>query len=354
MRGLVLQGGGAKGAYQAGAIKALNQRKIYFDCVVGTSIGAINAAFYVVRNFNALDKLWLSTSSEELFGIESKLLLDIDNKNFNKENLKKTFTTIKNIIKNKGIETDAIRKKLTRYINENRFRRSKVDYGLNTFKLSDFKLVEKFKKDIPEGKLVDYILSSAYLPIFKLERIIDDKYYLDGGMQNDCPVDMVIKYGCDEIFVIKLWRRKIRYNNTTKAKINIITPRESLGSIMLFESSKAEYRMKLGYYDTIRYLDKLDGIKYYFKPNNEEYYSKLFDKVTYKRMIKKYNKGLNPKLNKDFIIKILERVCINQNIERFKVYNIPYLITKLKYKLAGKKDNEYYDFIKNIKVDFEN
>ena len=46
MRGLVLEGGGAKGAYEAGAIKALQKKKIYFDGVSGTSIGAINAAFY--------------------------------------------------------------------------------------------------------------------------------------------------------------------------------------------------------------------------------------------------------------------------------------------------------------------
>ena len=33
-RGLVLQGGGAKGAYAAGAIKALTQKKVYFDCAI--------------------------------------------------------------------------------------------------------------------------------------------------------------------------------------------------------------------------------------------------------------------------------------------------------------------------------
>ena len=36
MRGLVLEGGGAKGAYEAGAIKALQKKKIYFDGVSGT------------------------------------------------------------------------------------------------------------------------------------------------------------------------------------------------------------------------------------------------------------------------------------------------------------------------------
>ncbi|MCB1740632.1 MAG: patatin-like phospholipase family protein [Gammaproteobacteria bacterium] len=41
---LVLQGGGALGAYQAGATKALHDRAIDCDWVTGISIGAINAA----------------------------------------------------------------------------------------------------------------------------------------------------------------------------------------------------------------------------------------------------------------------------------------------------------------------
>src|SRR5215203_2600752 len=65
MRALVLQGGGALGAFQAGAFKALyekitredkengNEERPLFDIVAGTSIGAINAALlvsYVIEN----------------------------------------------------------------------------------------------------------------------------------------------------------------------------------------------------------------------------------------------------------------------------------------------------------------
>ncbi|MFX5510216.1 patatin-like phospholipase family protein, partial [Acinetobacter baumannii] len=41
---LVLQGGGALGAYQAGVYQALHENDLTPDWVVGTSIGAINAA----------------------------------------------------------------------------------------------------------------------------------------------------------------------------------------------------------------------------------------------------------------------------------------------------------------------
>src|SRR5271166_2621151 len=41
---LVLQGGGALGAYQAGVYQALNEAGLRPDWVIGTSIGAINAS----------------------------------------------------------------------------------------------------------------------------------------------------------------------------------------------------------------------------------------------------------------------------------------------------------------------
>ena len=42
---LVLQGGGALGAYQVGVYQALSEAGIEPDWVIGTSIGAINGAF---------------------------------------------------------------------------------------------------------------------------------------------------------------------------------------------------------------------------------------------------------------------------------------------------------------------
>ena len=46
-RGLALASGGARGAYQAGSLLLLAEQKIQFNTVAGTSIGALNGAFYV-------------------------------------------------------------------------------------------------------------------------------------------------------------------------------------------------------------------------------------------------------------------------------------------------------------------
>ena len=44
MRGLALEGGGAKGSYEIGAYIALKELGYKFDMVAGTSIGSLNAA----------------------------------------------------------------------------------------------------------------------------------------------------------------------------------------------------------------------------------------------------------------------------------------------------------------------
>lgn len=66
--GLVMQGGGAFGAYECGVVKALNEQYDHFleslDIVSGVSIGAINAAMLVGARgddpVQALENMWLN------------------------------------------------------------------------------------------------------------------------------------------------------------------------------------------------------------------------------------------------------------------------------------------------------
>jgi len=61
---LVLQGGGSLGAYECGVFKSLHQKKIKFDVVAGTSIGAVNAAIISGCKGNdpakELEQFWLT------------------------------------------------------------------------------------------------------------------------------------------------------------------------------------------------------------------------------------------------------------------------------------------------------
>jgi len=67
---LVLQGGGALGAYQAGVYQALHEHDLSPDWIVGTSIGAVNAAIIAGNHRNVrLEKLrsfWDSLAYQDL------------------------------------------------------------------------------------------------------------------------------------------------------------------------------------------------------------------------------------------------------------------------------------------------
>ena len=61
----VLAGGGARGALQVGALRALLESGIRPDLLVGTSIGAINAAFlglhgYTTESLDLLKAAWFA------------------------------------------------------------------------------------------------------------------------------------------------------------------------------------------------------------------------------------------------------------------------------------------------------
>lgn len=66
-RGLVLEGGGAKGAWQFGALQALNEAGIKFDYVAGTSVGALNGALWAAGRLDLGEKLWTSLSLSKVF-----------------------------------------------------------------------------------------------------------------------------------------------------------------------------------------------------------------------------------------------------------------------------------------------
>ena len=53
-KGVVLEGGGTKGAYQIGAYEALRDLVIKITGIAGTSIGALNGAFIAQGDFESM------------------------------------------------------------------------------------------------------------------------------------------------------------------------------------------------------------------------------------------------------------------------------------------------------------
>ena len=65
-RGLVLAGGGARGSYQVGVWRALDELGWTAGAVTGTSVGCLNGAMYVLGQYETARDMWLTIRSEDV------------------------------------------------------------------------------------------------------------------------------------------------------------------------------------------------------------------------------------------------------------------------------------------------
>lgn len=274
MYGLALEGGGVKGAFHMGAVKALLEEGYEFGGVTGTSIGALNGAIIAQGDFEAGYKLWENIDASLLFDIEESQYRKLIDRRFDKELLLKLAAKMRAIIENKGIDTGKMREVVESIVDEAKLRSSDMDFGLVTVSLTDLKPLELYKEDIPEGKMIDYLMASASFPGFKMNPI-EDKYFIDGGLYDNCPINLLAGKGYKEIIAVRTFGmgrvQHVRYRNL---QIRSIVPSEDLGMPLDFNRNLIDRNLKMGYYDTMRSLRGLKGRKYYIIPDNED---KAFD-----------------------------------------------------------------------------
>lgn len=67
---LVLEGGGAKGAYTLGMLKVLKEEGIHFDVVCGTSVGALNGFLWAADKIDWGEKFWSELTIDDVCEIK--------------------------------------------------------------------------------------------------------------------------------------------------------------------------------------------------------------------------------------------------------------------------------------------
>jgi NTE family protein len=70
--GLVLGGGGARGAYQIGVWKALLEKNIQFEVITGTSVGGLNGALIAQGDYDQAFSLWKEIETDKVLDITFK------------------------------------------------------------------------------------------------------------------------------------------------------------------------------------------------------------------------------------------------------------------------------------------
>ena len=244
--GLVLGGGGGKGAYQIGVWKALKEYKIdkYINYISGTSIGSLNSLLFLSGDLDKAVNVWSNITRET--ALTKKSVKDI----FFKKSLYSRDGFIE--LAEKNVDFDKIsNSKIKSFVIATPV--SKNVEGAPT----SFSLNGKSKDDI-----LKYVLASSAIPFIFEPVVINGVKYRDGYMVDNNPVSVLKEQGCKLIFVVPLKEFSIASEcadeNTTI--IDFVSPYNDYGIIdgaLDFTSDRAKMRMKHGYELAKQLIEKM-------------------------------------------------------------------------------------------------
>lgn len=276
--GLVLSGGGARGAYQIGVWTALKELEIdrYIRVISGTSIGALNGVLFIQNDLCLAQDIWLNITKEKILPVNDKeltkkgilLSLGIRNINFIKKHIPK-------VILGGNISRDGLNDVM-----------DKLDF--KTIRMSNKKiyvactelpqLVPKYfsLNDKGDEDIKKILLATSALPmIYEVEEIEYNKY-LDGGIVDNSPIQPVYGEQCDLIIVVGLTKEnktnKRLYPNTPIIDISPSYMEDGvLKGTLDFTKEGCEKRIKQGYDDTMNIFAPIMSLTRFIEEDNQQY-----------------------------------------------------------------------------------
>ena len=258
--GLVLAGGGTKGAYEVGIWKALCEMKINVTAIVGASIGALNGALFLQDDYMATAKMYENIRIDNIMNVNG---IDANKNIFDLSNI---FNLAADYTKQKGIDNAPLREMIRKYVDMDKLYASPIDFGLVTYSVKNKTPLQAFKNEIPKEQMEDYLLASSCFPIFKPQIINGEEYY-DGGLYDNIPSNMLIEKGYKNIIIADI--AGVGFSKKTISKdiyVKVISSSEDLGGTFEFNHVRILNNIKLVYLDTMKSFNKLQGHIYYFKP----------------------------------------------------------------------------------------
>lgn len=285
--GLVLEGGGAKGAYQIGAWKALMEYGVKIKAVAGVSVGALNGALICMGDYEKAVNLWKNISYSSIMNVDDVEMDKLVGRRFKELNIQTVRTESRKFLVGRGIDVTPLRQLVEENVDEQKIKESEIEFIMGTFNVSNMKEENISAKEAEEGYLKDYLMASANFPLFKNEKV-NGKTYLDGGITNNVPIDLLINRGYKNILVIRIYGVGLekRVKIPEDVTITYIAPKIHLCNVLEFDKKKAGRNITLGYYDAVRLLKPLIGDRYYIDGSkSEKEYLNAFLSLTQEQML---------------------------------------------------------------------
>ncbi len=309
--GLVLSGGGAKGAYHVGVVKALHEVGAQVDAVAGASIGALNGAILAAapslhEGAVRLETLWmdLANTSPLKFNFPAYIQLlaasglHLASAGVLKEIVQKaqhiaggampagisnflgglnegalSDTPLQNHI-NQYLDQEALNKGLPLFVSvfkhdhafRDLLRCAVAELGIVDSAASEFVHIQS----LPILEQKEALLASAAIPLLFAPKRINDNLYSDGGqggwqkMQGNTPITPLLEAGCNMVVVThlsdgSLWSR----HDFPNATILEIRPQSNISreglvpDILGFNAGKLPSWIEQGYVDTMHCVGRV-------------------------------------------------------------------------------------------------
>jgi NTE family protein len=202
--GFVLSGGASLGAIEVGMLRALAAAGIECDLLLGTSVGAVNAAYLAghpgAAGVEGLAELWLKLRAADVFPANPLLGL----RGF----LGRT---------NHLVSPHALRRLVVDNLTYARLEDAAVPvYVVATDVASGEEVV------LSKGDAADAVMASAAIPgVFPPVRV-GDRDLMDGGVADNTPISHAVRLGCRTVYVLP----------TGHTCGNVPSPRSALGMVL--------------------------------------------------------------------------------------------------------------------------
>jgi len=237
--GLVLGGGGAKGAAEVGVLKAIEESGIPIDYIAGTSIGSIIGGLYAVGYRSAdLDTLFRSQEwlgllmdqkeefKDELFKQEDGVTYVLGIPIYRSKNSKNKkgesgfqFPDLANIGAVRGDNIVALLNSMVKQPDSINFDSLPIP-----FRCVAVDVKQMSEKVLSQGNLPLCMRASMAIPgMFKPVKM-GEQVLVDGGVMNNLPVDVVRAMGADVVIAVDLTQNKrenkdVEYSTGTQGRV---------------------------------------------------------------------------------------------------------------------------------------
>lgn len=200
---VVLSGGGAKGAYAAGALGAIARKTREIHIMTGASIGALNAAIFA-WHYEKTGDLLAAADAVKLAWLDGGEFLRVSFWRIAIQILSSYFRTGSPLNFSSLLDANQVKRRIQQLIPAELkiSDLTRIELAINATCLTEGKTVSFTRQN--DAYLWQAVLASCSIPLLFETQRFNDGFYIDGGLFNNTPLRDALVAQATDVFVVEL------------------------------------------------------------------------------------------------------------------------------------------------------